>query len=261
MEQATPLCDAFLFYAGVLGPSLTSLFLRVREGQHQISSYCTFPDMGFSMPKLRQLTMIGYVDDIDSNALERMPCLTYLMVGGSKWKASASHRWMYHLPTSVDVLGVSPSLLDLATCGRFGQSTALPGVIALIRRRALCVGRVSSLRLSSSQQPFWIQLTNLVLVVLAGCRLQAIPACITSMSTLKGLDVSRNHLTGLPVGPYLSCLRRLWAPWCKISVFPLEAISKATALRELDLRGKGFEWTEEALATTKNMIVRDAQKQ
>jgi Leucine-rich repeat (LRR) protein len=88
---------------------------------------------------------------------------------------------------------------------------------------------------------------------LLDCSLQAIPPCVASLSTLKFLNVSGNSLHALPVAPYLSCLETLWAADCEITAFPLEAISRATALTQLHIYGNHFEWTDEANEAVKEI--------
>jgi Leucine-rich repeat (LRR) protein len=119
--------------------------------------------------------------------------------------------------------------------------------------QALDFAGVSGLRFSEWQAPFSRHLTGLTWVQLPRCSLQAIPPCVASLSTLKYLNVSYNSLHGLPVAPYLSCLEALWVAYCEITAFPLEVISKATALTRLHINGNDFEWTEDANEAVKNI--------
>jgi hypothetical protein len=103
------------------------------------------------------------------------------------------------------------------------------------------------------EDPLWFQFTRLTKVELKGSQLEAIPACIISLSGLEYLDVSHNPLRGLPEGPYLSGLHSLVARHCDITVFPLKAISLGTALQTLNLNGNDFAWTEEAREAVKHI--------
>jgi hypothetical protein len=114
----------------------------------------------------------------------------------------------------------------------------------------MCVPR---LRLLEWEEPFSRHLTGLTYMGLCRCSLRAIPPCVASLLTLKYLNVSCNPLHDLPVAPYLSCLSTLVAAHCEMTAFPLEAISRATALTRLRLLGNNIEWTEEANEAVKHI--------
>jgi hypothetical protein len=231
--------------------------LVVREDLYEPTSFCTFPDMGIIMPKLQELTLSCYVDDIETHALERMPCLSLLGLAGPAWKASASHDWVYHLPAAIEKMDVSPTMTygTWGTRRQLGFCTVAPCLTTLSNLKALFFWRVSALRPPEWQEPFPQHFTGLTEIALIDCQLQAVPACVMGLSTLKVLDVSGNPLQGLTVGPYLSSLMRLRVCSCEITVFPLESISRATSLQELDLQGNNIEWTEAAREAVKNIQV------
>jgi hypothetical protein len=217
------------------------------------SSFCTLPDIHVSLPKLTFLRLSGYVNDIETHALERMPCLEVLGLEGSMWKTSDPPQWEKHLPTSIRRLAVMPTAMDMGLPRICRYCRIAPYIRALDHLRELYFQGVSGLRLSEWQEPFSAHLTGLSTVTLNQCRLPALPACVAGLSTLTYLDLAGNPLDALPVGPYLSCLRSLWAIGCNFTAFPLEAISRATALTRLGLSGNTFEWTEAANEAVKNI--------
>jgi hypothetical protein len=201
------------------------------------------------MPKLRTLLLNGYVNDIETHALERMPCLTRLGLGGCAWKASASHEWLYSLPSSIEELGAVPSIYG-PTMDRpppsLGHCSVAPSVATLSNLKQLYFWRVPTLGPREWRAPFPHQLTALTAIIFIDCLLLAMPNWVVSRSTLKYLDVSRNPVQGFTVGPYLSKLEVLRVCSCEITIFPLDSISKATALQQLHLDGNNIEWTEAA---------------
>ncbi len=239
--------------AGVLGPRVTRLSLCVYGIYGGSSSECTLPDLGRSMPALRSLCLRGYVQDIETHALEHMSCLSELTLGGEEWSATALHQWVFHLPTSLDVLSVQSINPKMEGHSRPIFCPVTPCVTSLKNLRHLEFLRVSNLRPSEWKDPLWFPFTSLSKLELKGCRLQAIPACVISLSALEYLDVSHNPLRVLPKGPYLSGLQSLVARHCDMTVFPLKAISLATSLQTLNLNGNNLAWTEKAREVVKNI--------
>jgi hypothetical protein len=207
------------------------------------------------MPKLRSLCLSGYVNDIETHALERMPCLEVLILEGSMWKTSDSPQstWLFHLPTSIRRLVVAQGAMELGFRLRDRLCEIVPYVRALHNLQGLTIVAAPRLRLLEWEEPFSRHLTGLTLVELMDCGLRALPPCVASLTTLKSLTLSVNPLHGLPVAPYLSGLSRLMVDHCEMPAFPLEAISRATALTRLCLRGNSFEWTEEANEAVKHI--------
>jgi hypothetical protein len=217
----------------VFGQQLTRLSLTVLEQIAPASSFCTLLDIHVSLPQLTYMRLGGYVNHIETHALERMPCLEVLILEGSMWKTSDPPQWVFHLPTSIRHLRVWPIVMGMGIPAIIRYCTVAPYVRALTNLQALDFANVSGLRLSEWQVPFSCHLTGLTSVQLADFFLQAIPPCVASLSTLKYLNVSGNSLHELPVAPYLSCLDTLRAAYCEITAFPLEAVSRATALEIL----------------------------
>jgi hypothetical protein len=255
--------------AGVFGPRVTRLSLCAYGYYSGTPSGCILPDMGKSIPALRSLCLRGYVHDIETHALERMSCLSELTLGGHHWTppetpgllwttASSPHQWVHHLPTSLEILSVQSLNPEKETFPRPIFCCVTPCVTSLKNLRQLDFLRVLNLRPSEWEDPLWFHFSRLTKLELRAelelsCEMQAIPACVVSLSGLYYLDVSHNPLHGLPEGPYLSGLHSLVARHCGITAFPLEAISLATALQSLNLNGNDFAWTEEAREAVKHI--------